>query len=122
MKRSNVLSKKEQKTLLELARTSIAAKFSGKELPQFKSPFQRLEETRGVFVTLKKDDKLCGCIGFVMGVKPLYQTVREVAVASAFQDPRFCPLKEDELILLIVSHAFGSLRPSAPSFPPVFTQ
>jgi len=97
MKRSDDLSKKEQKTLLELARTSIAAKFSGKELPQFISPFQRLEETRGVFVTLKKDDKLRGCIGFVMGVKPLYQTVREVAVASAFQDPRFSPLKEDEL-------------------------
>ncbi len=97
MKRSDVLSKKEQKTLLELARTSIAAKFSGKELPQFKSPFQRLEETRGVFVTLKIDDKLRGCIGFVIGVKPLYQTVQEVAEASAFQDPRFSPLKEDEL-------------------------
>ncbi len=97
MKRSDVLSKKEQKTLLELARTSIAAKFSGRELLQFKSPFHRLEETRGVFVTLKKDDKLRGCIGFVMGVKPLYQTVQEVAEASAFQDPRFSPLKEDEL-------------------------
>ena len=97
MKRSNVLSKKEQKTLLELARKSIAAKFSGSELPKFQSPFHRLEEIRGVFVTLKKDDKLRGCIGFVMGVKPLYQTVREVAEASAFQDPRFSPLKEDEL-------------------------
>jgi len=97
LKRSDVLSKAEQKILLELARKSIAAKFSGKELPKFKSSFHRLEEIRGVFVTLKKEDILRGCIGFVMGVKPLYQTVQEVAEASAFQDPRFSPLKEDEL-------------------------
>ena len=102
MKRRWVLSKEEQKTLLELARKSIAAKFSGKELPKFKSPFHRLEETRGVFVTLKKDNKLRGCIGFVMGVKPLYQTVQEVAEASAFQDPRFSPLKEDELKVTVI--------------------
>lgn len=97
LKRSDVLSKAEQKILLKLARKSIAAKFSGRELPKFKSPFHRLEEARGVFVTLKKENKLRGCIGFVMGVKPLYQTVQEVAEASAFQDPRFSPLKEDEL-------------------------
>ncbi len=97
IKRSKVLSKEEQKTLLELARKSIVARFTGKKLPKFKSPFQRLEEPRGAFVTLKKDDKLRGCIGFVMGLKPLYQTVQEVAEASAFQDPRFSPLTEDEL-------------------------
>ena len=32
-----------------------------------------------------------------MGVKPLYQTVREVAEATALRDPRFDPVSPNEL-------------------------
>lgn len=95
--RFSTLSKKEQKTLLQLARKSIAAKIRGEPPPEFRCGSNRLNELRGAFVTLKKENKLRGCIGLIKGAKPLYETVQEVAEASAFQDPRFSPLKEDEL-------------------------
>ena len=56
-----------------------------------------LEEFRGAFVSLHRRGQLRGCIGYIEAVKPLLQTVREMAPAAAFQDPRFRPLQADEL-------------------------
>ena len=55
-----------------------------------------LLEPRGAFVTLHKHGALRGCIGYVEAIKPLYKTVQEMAIAAAFQDPRFPGLKADE--------------------------
>jgi len=55
-----------------------------------------LREKRGAFVTLKKNGELRGCIGYVEAYKPLYLTIREMARAAAFNDPRFPPLRPDE--------------------------
>jgi len=41
--------------------------------------------------------ELRGCIGYVKPVKSLAETVIEVALESAFRDPRFSPLEEWEL-------------------------
>ncbi len=41
--------------------------------------------------------RLRGCIGFIEARKPLARTVEEMAVAAALQDPRFPPLREEEL-------------------------
>ncbi len=57
----------------------------------------RLASELGVFVTLNKDGQLRGCIGQIIGRGPLYQTVAQMAVAAAFNDPRFPPLHVDEL-------------------------
>ena len=51
----------------------------------------------GVFVSLHKGDSLRGCIGYIQAVKPLWETVQEMAVAAAFHDPRFPSLKADEI-------------------------
>jgi AmmeMemoRadiSam system protein A len=51
---------------------------------------------RGAFVTLKLNGGLRGCIGHITGIRSLLETVREVAVASAFEDPRFPPLTRAE--------------------------
>lgn len=91
------LSKTEKRILLELARTSIAAKLNGDPRPKFDCHSRRLNEIQGAFVTLRKNDKLRGCIGLIAGIKPLYQTVQDAAEAAAFEDPRFSPLKEKEL-------------------------
>ena len=56
-----------------------------------------LEEFRGAFVSLHRRGQLRGCIGYIDAVKPLLQTVMEMAPAAAFQDPRFRPLQADEL-------------------------
>jgi len=56
-----------------------------------------LKEKRGAFVTLKIGGELRGCIGYIIPVKPLYQTVRDVAESAALKDPRFSPVSAREL-------------------------
>jgi AmmeMemoRadiSam system protein A len=58
---------------------------------------QALLERRGAFVTLKAAGRLRGCIGMVEAHAPLKSTVREMARAAAVGDPRFNPLRAEEL-------------------------
>jgi AmmeMemoRadiSam system protein A len=50
----------------------------------------------GAFVTLKKQGSLRGCIGRLSDEAPLYLTVSRMALAAAFNDPRFPPLAAAE--------------------------
>lgn len=54
-------------------------------------------EKRGVFVTLTKNGRLRGCIGFPYPVIPLGDAIENAAVAAALEDPRFPGVKKDEL-------------------------
>lgn len=54
-------------------------------------------EKRGVFVTLKKQGALRGCIGYIIGTMPLIQGVLDASYNAAFRDPRFGPLAREEL-------------------------
>ncbi len=91
------LTKEEKIFLLRLARAAIEAELQGKalELPLVSS--SGLLEKRGAFVTLHKHGQLRGCIGNFVSEKPLYETVADMAIAAAFQDPRFKPLEPQEL-------------------------
>jgi len=90
------LADDEKQALLQIARASIQAELAGKKPPAAKGQ-GALEEKRGAFVSLKKRGHLRGCIGFIEAKKPLAKTVEEMAIAAAFQDPRFEPLKKEEL-------------------------
>ena len=92
---SGLLNQEEGKQLLSLARISIESYFS-KEHSDLKQ-FKRFSDEQGVFVTLNKKKDLRGCIGFPYPTKPLYQAVFDAARAAAFEDPRFHPLKKQEL-------------------------
>lgn len=95
------LSEDEQKTLLEIARKSVETAVKEHRLYECPAPTsERLLQERGAFVTLKKHGQLRGCIGYVAPLKPLYLTVRDVAALAATRDPRFQPVKPDELPLL----------------------
>lgn len=90
------LSAEEKQALLRIARETIEAELAGKAPPG--APRKgALAEPRGAFVSLKKRGTLRGCIGFIEPRKPLAQTVEEMAAAAAFQDPRFPPLRKEEL-------------------------
>jgi AmmeMemoRadiSam system protein A len=90
------LTDEEKKILLKTARESISARFGGS--PAVPAPCtQALRAPCGAFVTLRKKGALRGCIGYVSAAHPLQETVREVAVSSAFEDPRFPPLQRGEL-------------------------
>ncbi|MCX5710588.1 MAG: AmmeMemoRadiSam system protein A, partial [Candidatus Omnitrophica bacterium] len=43
-------------------------------------------------------NRLRGCIGNIIATQPLYLTVRDMALAAAFEDPRFSPVSREELI------------------------
>lgn len=89
----------EQKELLRVAREAIECRVQGKKLPpvQTASLTSSLREQGASFVTLTIHDQLRGCIGALEAYQPLINDVREHAVAAAFDDPRFPPLREDEL-------------------------
>ena len=95
------LNEDEQRCLLTLARQAIAAALRDSELDlaavAAALPSRRLATAGAAFVSLHKQERLRGCVGFVASLKPLYQTVVEAARAAAFHDQRFSPLGMDEL-------------------------
>ncbi|VAW35479.1 COG2078: Uncharacterized ACR [hydrothermal vent metagenome] len=91
------ISDKDKKTLLALARATIAASVGGVEIPRFDLTGPAMKQIRGVFVTLHKNGRLRGCIGHFDPCEPLYQTVMDMAVAAATQDRRFDMVTMDEL-------------------------
>jgi AmmeMemoRadiSam system protein B/AmmeMemoRadiSam system protein A len=94
---STELNDAEKKFLLELAREVIAAQIEERK-PTLSPPESKLlGEKRGAFVTIKISGMLRGCIGLIRAAKPLYETVAEMALAAAFDDPRFMPLTQKEL-------------------------
>ena len=91
------LSDKDKKTLHAIARNAIESQSLGKPFPEVDISSRTLQEKRGAFVTLHKQGNLRGCIGYIRGQKPLHQTIREMAIAAAFQDSRFKPVTQSEL-------------------------
>ncbi len=102
-----MLSEESRITLLRLARESIAEYTGGplsavaKRLAE-EDVMDELLARNGVFVTLHRRESdggvpvLRGCIGNIIGLFPLYQSVRRLAVESAAADPRFRPVRDME--------------------------
>lgn len=94
----------EKRLLLQYARTTLARAFHPKKIPaKLIQPIttELLNQPSGVFVTLytREGNKKVfrGCIGNTTSEKPLCENVAAMAQAAAFKDPRFSPLKEQEL-------------------------
>ena len=56
-----------------------------------------LRERRATFVTLSSNHRLRGCIGSLAVTRPLAEDVAHNAHAAAFTDPRFPPVRENDL-------------------------
>ena len=92
-----MLTDAEKKELLRIARNNLESAVKGTPKPESKAMSEALGQERGVFVTLKKQGDLRGCIGYIQPVKPLYIAVGEMAVSAGTGDPRFSPVGENEL-------------------------
>jgi len=92
------LSEEQRKTLLRIARQSIAAVLDGRS-PDWKAEDfdETLRRPAGAFVTLTREGDLRGCIGSIHAVEPLYKAVASSAISAAFRDPRFPSLRPGEL-------------------------
>jgi AmmeMemoRadiSam system protein A len=92
-----MLSEEDRATLLRLARQAVT-------LAAHHEPLTTVEETAGslqnpgcAFVTLTLDGALRGCIGGLEAIQPLAADVWEHAYDAAREDPRFEPVRPDEL-------------------------
>ncbi len=90
------LTAKEKEYLRDQVSVAIKARLEGVKTPDEVPESAVLKEKRGAFVTLKKNGQLRGCIGYIEAYKPLYLTIREMALAAAFNDPRFPGLELEE--------------------------
>ena len=94
------MNQKQKEILLEIARKSILEEFDEGMEEKFdlnKYKFLEFSKKQGAFVTLTKRGELRGCIGFVEGIFPLYETIYKVAKSAAFEDSRFPRLKKEEM-------------------------
>ncbi|MGA7562495.1 MAG: AmmeMemoRadiSam system protein A [Desulfobaccales bacterium] len=106
------LSDADKKLLLQIARGSIEAHLLDKPAPALEAAPPSLCQPRGAFVSLHRRGQLRGCIGYLEAVQPLGETVREMAAAAAFHDPRFRPLGREELADLEVEiSVLGPMQP-----------
>ena len=86
--------------LLRIAKTAILQKFDpsyriDKEALIKQYPF--LAKKGAAFVTLNKNKNLRGCIGSIIAHQPLIDDIIHNAQAAAFSDPRFNPLRPEEI-------------------------
>ncbi len=117
-----MLNKEQKKKLLEIARQTLKTYIKERKITKFSEDDPELLKSYGAFVTLRNftpnrpasrqggarsglgakskphdEESLRGCIGHIVSSEPLYQTVRDMAIASSTQDPRFPPVTESEL-------------------------
>ena len=84
--------------LVKTARMAVTEFLSnGKRIKLESEREKKFSFNSGVFVTLNNADGLRGCIGFPMPDKKLSHGIIDAAIAAATEDPRFSPVKANEL-------------------------
>ena len=92
-----MISEENGQYLLEVAKEAISVYLETNiRIPIPDDCPDELKEELGVFVTLNKKHSLRGCIGYPEPVKSLIESTIDVAIAAAFEDPRFPQLKTEE--------------------------
>lgn len=102
------MTSSSQELLLAIAREAIVENLTGTISPTLArviaNPPDDLTGDEGAFVTLKKrgleptaPGSLRGCIGNIIGKRPLFRLVQRLACESAFHDARFRPVRLQEL-------------------------
>jgi AmmeMemoRadiSam system protein A len=89
----------ERHFLLDVAKKSLRETVTGgyvSDLPT-NGVSARLLEPKGCFVTLTERGQLRGCIGNILPVQPLCRAVASNAESAASHDPRFQPVRREEL-------------------------
>ena len=109
------LSEADRRALLRLARQSVIDAVSHGRLPEQIPHAAVFAERRGIFVTLHVRRRLRGCIGVIEAEEPLGESTARCAASAALQDPRFAPMRTEELNELQIE--ISLLSPPAPIRP-----
>jgi len=111
------LADEDKQNLLRLARQTLVDFTRAGETPDCATDSPALLEHRAAFVTLtqRATRELRGCRGEVVARQPLIESVVNMAVASATDDPRFPPITQDEIRGLHIE--ISVLTPMRPILP-----
>jgi AmmeMemoRadiSam system protein A len=90
------LTKQDGEQLLVVARETVRHRLLGRQAPSPKTENEHLKCRRGAFVTITSRGDLRGCIGYIEGIKPLIEIIKDCAIQAGFHDDRFGPLSPDE--------------------------
>jgi AmmeMemoRadiSam system protein A len=95
----SLLADREKKLLLDVARRAVVlAANSGESLREDQLPTDEvLTRPGGAFVTLRIRRRLRGCIGQLASGVPLLRVVAHCARAAVLEDPRFEPVRSEEV-------------------------
>lgn len=109
-----MLGPQDRSTLLHLARQAVSLAALDQPLPpvEVEEPSASLQAPGCAFVTLTRHGALRGCIGGLEARGPLAADVWEHAYAAAREDPRFEPIRPDELETLHIE--ISRLGPPTP--------
>ncbi len=103
----------EESALVRYARKVVEAYVSGEKLPEPEGLEEFRGQKAGVFVSLKENGQLRGCIGTTEPTQDdIIEEVTHNAIAAATRDPRFDPVEEFELDNLVYS--VDVLKPAEP--------
>lgn len=94
-----------ESNMVKLARSAIEAFVRDKKILTPPDPLPKeMQERAGVFVSIKKDHTLRGCIGtFAPTTNSIADEIIHNAIESSTRDPRFPPVAPDELNSLEIS-------------------
>jgi AmmeMemoRadiSam system protein A len=112
------LSDIDKQRLLHLARETLEVYLGEGRLPDQSTDSPALLQSRAVFVTLRQrgSGELRGCRGECFARQSLIEAVVNMSIASATDDPRFYPVKPDEVPdLHIEISALTPLKPIEPA-------
>ncbi|MCE4615210.1 MAG: TIGR00296 family protein [Desulfurococcales archaeon] len=105
--------------LVKLARRTVEKYLGVTSEAYSELPNEKFGRPGAAFVTIEtynnESRSLRGCIGYIKPVKPLYLTVKEVALQAAFNDPRFPPMRKDEINNITFEVSVLSEMEKAPS-------
>lgn len=93
------LAPQDKEFLLALARQTLVTILSGGRLPVLETQSPDLLQPRATFVTLwvRRTGDLRGCRGECFARRPLIESVAQMVLAAALDDPRFPPVNFDEV-------------------------
>ncbi len=91
------LSEADRRAALQLARTAVVEAVSHRKLPDVFPRAGIFAERRAVFVSLHVRKRLQGCIGVIEANEPLGEAIVRCAAGAAVEDPRFIPMKTEQL-------------------------
>jgi AmmeMemoRadiSam system protein A len=107
------LTSADAETLLDIAEAAVRARLEGRSAPlpdDSALPPALHRGGTGAFVTLQVAGRLNGCIGDLGGGRPLAESIAELAVKSAFHDPRLPQLRTADLDDLAIEISLLSAR------------